>query len=64
MKFFYISDFKDKKFIILMTISLQLMADGVSLETGQNALLSAEEELKQEQELVLNLLQKTEELTV
>ena len=36
----------------------------MSLETGQNALLSAEEELKQEQELVLNLLQKIKELTV
>ena len=45
-------------------ISLQLMEDGVSLETGQNALLCVKEELKQEQELVLNLLQKMEEQTV
>ena len=36
----------------------------MTLETGQNALLCVKEELKQEKELVLNLLQKTEELTV
>ena len=36
----------------------------MTLETGQNALLCVKEELKQEKELVLNLLQKTEELIV
>ena len=40
------------------------MVVGVTLETGQNALLCVKEELKQEQEPVLNLLQKMEELTV
>ena len=48
----------------LLKISLQLMEDGVTMETGHNALLCVKEELKQEKELVLNLLLKMEELTV
>ena len=36
----------------------------MTLETGQNALLNVEEELKPEVELVQTLLLQTEELTV
>ena len=45
-------------------LSLQLMVDIANLETGQNALLNVEEELRQELEPVQTLLLHTEELTV
>ena len=40
------------------------MVDIANLETGQNALLNVEEELRQELELAQTPLQQTEELTV
>ena len=40
------------------------MVNTVTLETGQNALLNVEEELRQELELAQTLLLQTEELTV
>ena len=42
----------------------KLMEDGVTMETGVNALLNVTEELKPEHELVTTLLQKTEERSV
>ena len=45
-------------------IEFQLMVDILTLETGQNAPLNVEEELRQDLEPVQTLLLQTEELTV